>query len=389
MTEDRKLFLTRHYPATEARLRADGGAAIFGLMQQYIGSDAVLPKLEQNHPGEQIFYSADLLTRLYAETGTTGEGIAQTIKDCPDIQDSWKHLTKPQYWPPILVLRWMTLNGTAQDRVKMAVMFLAVLIYAGPGLQFKYFRRHYQANAMAYAMNTLSDKFILKQEGTMFKAIVEVAWRAHQRYDRLLRAGDDVSLRKYFASFWGRLNGMIRSLAGQYYDTYTKGLYLNQSKERHDDGELRDRETDGGRVSSTADHFTELFLGEVVPTRAVDLASQIGDAPRQSVMLAVSEIRNGDGERVRETFQLITELFFEERGARREDIRTRGFLEFATAVYTRSNTKDGRVERLKQILNAMLLEHSPHYLRTNREASKGAFRKSLYLTFVLFMQMKA
>ena len=271
----------------------------------------------------------------------------------------------------------------------MAVMFLAVLVYAGPGLQFKYFRRFYQPNAMAYAMNTLSDKFILKQEGTMFKALLEVAWRCHTRYAPLLKAGDDESLKRYFTNFWGRLNGMIKSLCGHYMDVYSKGLYLNQSVDRHDDGELRDRDTDGGRVEAVSDHYAELFLGEVVPTRAIDLAAQIGDTPRQSLLTAVGEIRTGDGEQVREIFRLITELFFEERSARREDIRTRGFLEFATAVYTRSNTKDGRVEKLKQILNQLLSKHSPSYLRTNREATKGAFRKSLYLVFVLFMQMRA
>ena len=44
---------------------------------------------------------------------------------------------------------------------------------------------------------------------------------------------------------------------------------------------------------------------------------------------------------------------------------------------------------MKEILNKLLSEHSPQYLRTNREATKGAFRKAMYLVLILFMQARA
>lgn len=389
MSGPSKLFATEHYPVLRKALDGGNVKQLHNHMQKVIGSDAIMTKLNTTHPGEQVVFGEQEVRPLYELTGLTEEAIRRTIKECPVIQGSWSIATKPYFWPTMLVLKYHEEKHSPEELRKMAVMFLVLLIYGGPGLQFKYFRRFYQPNAMAYAMNTLSDKFILKQEGTMFKTLLTVAWRSHLKYAPLLKAGDDASLLRYFANLWSRLNGMVKGLKNHYEQTKARGQYLNQSKDRHDDGELVERESDSGRVEDVTDKVTESFFGEPMPPRAVDLASQMADAPRQSVMLAVNEIRSGDGVPIREIVRLIAELYFEEENAGPQDLRTRGFLNFAHAVYTRSNTKDGRVERIKEILDKLLKDNSPQYTRTNREASKGAFRKALYLVVIILMQMKS
>lgn len=384
-----RLFLTRHYPALDRALAGGGMARLYKHYQSVLGSDRIMSKLEVSHPGEQIFILEDDFKKVFEITSQTEEELRRTIKECPAISDSWRIQTKPMFWPVLLSLRWQVLNRGPEEQLRMSVMFLAVLFYGGPGLQFKYFRRFYQPNAMAYAMNTLSDKFILKQEGTMFRALMEVAWRSHVKYTHFLRDGDDDSLVKYLANLWSRLNGMVKGLKNHYEQTKAKGAYLNQGKDKYDDGEMVERTSVAGRVDAVTDRFAEAFFGEPVPPHAIDLASQMADVPRQSLLLAVSEIRAGGPEEIREVFRLIAELFFDEQHAGPDEIRTRGFLAFALAVYTRSNTIDGRVERVKQILDKLLQEHSPNYMRTNREATRGAFRKGLYLLLVVFMQMKA
>jgi hypothetical protein len=47
------------------------------------------------------------------------------------------------------------------------------------------------------------------------------------------------------------------------------------------------------------------------------------------------------------------------------------------------------VERIKAILDKLLQDCSQQYLRTNREATRSAFRKGLYLLLVLFLQQQA
>lgn len=384
-----RFFLERHYPEVKKALDGGGVEKLFAHFQRVISSEHVMPKLELTHPGEPVYILESDTAPLYEITRQTEKGVQDTITECPVIQGSWRITTKSYFWPVVLALKYMDEKRVQEEKIKMTSLFLAFLIYAGPGLQFKYFRRHYQANAMDYAMNSMSDKFILKQEGTMLKALVAISWRAHQKYAYLLKKGDDASLLRYFVNMWSRLNGMVKGLKKQYESTRASGAYLNQSRDKHEDGEINERNTDGGNVQALTDKFAERFFGETMPPQIVEIASQMTDTPKQSIILAVNEIRGGDSENPRRIFQLITELFFEETSSSQEDIRTRGFLSFANAIYTRSNTVDGRIEQLKKLLDKMLEEHSPQYLRTNREATKGAFRKSLYMVFVLFMQTKA
>ncbi len=386
---DSKLFLTRHYPTVAKALGGGGAGRVFGHVQQFIGSDRVMAKLEVNHPGESVYFGPDDLDPIYTHIGVSEDELRKTIRDCPVIGASWRIVTKPYFWATLLALRYFDASRRPEQEMKMLVMMLAVLFYGGPGLQYKFFRRFHQENAMGYAMHTLSDKFTLKQEGTMFAAILAIAWRSHEKYAPQLRAGDDLSLRTYLVSMWSRLNGMVKSLKNQYEQTRAKGAYLNQSRDRHDDGELAERETDGGKVDAATDRFAEAFFGEPLPPRAVDIAAQMADTPRQSLLLAANEIRGGSADPIREIFRLISELFFEESKTGPEGFKTRNFLLFANAVYARSNTIDGRIERVKQILDELLRTHSPNYMRTNREATRGSFRKGLYLLFVVFMQLRS
>jgi hypothetical protein len=268
-------------------------------------------------------------------------------------------------------------------------MFLTVHFWSS--LVYKFLGRQggYQANAMAYAVNSLSDKFTLKQEGTLFKALMAISWRSHEKYIPLLRRASDKDIFDYFINMRNRLNGMMRTLTNHYYKTKNSGAYLNTSRERYEDGELAERSTDSGKITALSDKLAQSFVGEPASQYALGLASQIADAPRQSLMLAVNGIRAREGPLVREIFQLILEVFFEEKKAGPDDIKTRSFFNFAVALYARSNTKDGRIERIKAILDQLLSIYSESYTRTNREATKGSFRKSIYLYFVIFMQQRS
>ncbi len=205
----------------------------------------------------------------------------------------------------------------------------------------------------------------------------------------LLRDPHDNNIRLYFTNLRGRLNGMCQSLANHYYEVLGTGSYLNQARERYSDQSVVERSTDSGRILGLTDKLAQSFVGEPVPQRAVELAAQMADTPRLSLGSAIDSIRAREGPVVREAIQLVLEVFFEERHAGPDDLRTRGFLGFAVALYARSNTKDGRIERIKAILDKLLQEHSEAYTRTNREATKGNFRKGIFMFLIIFMQMRS
>ena len=385
-----RLFAGRHYPAIARALSGGAGRALLDHMRVVVASDRVLPKLELTHPGEQIYFGNDAedsdRSPVYALTGQTREGLKATLKECKVVDPSWVLANNPFNWLMVMVMKW-ALEARPEGDQRLALLFFVIHVYSS--LVFKYFRRNYQPNAMSFAVNSLSDKFVLKQAGTMLTALMTVAWRSHEKYSPNLRAGDDKSLFMYYVNLWTRLNGMVKGLAGHYYEVLSKGQYLNQGKDRHDDGELAERDPESGRAEQVADRASEAFATEPTDQRLLGLASQMADAPRQSVMLALNELRATEAERVREIDGLLLELFFEEKRARPEDVRTRAFVAFGVAVYMRSNTKDNRVEKVKAILDELLTRHSEAYRRTNRDATRGVLRKAIYLYLVLQAQSRA
>jgi hypothetical protein len=390
-TIDDKIFLTRNYKTVETSLSKPlVKTELHKHFQKIIGSDRLMTAIGEIHPGETVYFgdkenSTDQVP-IYRLTELNALDVRKSIKETHVVQPSWAHANKPLYWVMMMIIRYHTITKN-EEYTKMAVLFMAVAMYAG--LQFRYFRRFYQPNVMSYAINTLSDKFTLKQEGTMIKTILMISWRSHLKYQDDLKDGSDINLLKYLVSMWGRLNSMVKSLKNHYEETKTSGNYLNQSKLTHDDGSTVDRDTDSGRIQSLVDKISEAFFSEPIPPKLIIIASQITEVPRQSLFLAISNIRASNVKEIYDIIQLIIEIFFDETNSTTSDIRTKNFFLFSNSVYLRSNSADVRVMRLKEILDNILKEHSPQYLKTNRDATKGLFRKAIFIVIVLFIQMKS
>jgi hypothetical protein len=394
------LFYPRFYPTLEQRLAAGGGRTLYQHLVRVVTRDDIMRKLDTNDPAMQIYFGNDETdtdrSPVWEITGQKEREWMATVLETPAIGRSttpgpffgkpWIIGSEPINWLMVFVIKWYVDHGTEQQQ-RAAVMFLTLHFYAS--LVYKYYNKGYQPNVMAFAMNSLSEKFTLKQEGTVFKALMVTAWRSHQKYVDLLRDPHDNNVRLYFTNLRGRLNGMCQSLANHYYGVLGTGSFLNQTRERDPSRKEMEGGAESGRILGLADKLAQSFVGEPVPQRAVELAAKMADTPRLSLASAIDSIRAREGPVVREAMQLILEVFFEERGAGPDDLRTRGFLGFAVALYARSNTKDGRIERIKAILDGLLAAHSEFYTRTNRDATKGSFRKACYLFLVLFMQMRS
>jgi hypothetical protein len=378
-----RLFMDRYYSQIDAAMKSGNANHLGKLMNEVLGQNRILSKLELSHPGEQIFFGSDAAdsdrNKVFNMFEILPQSFKKTLKECPTIDEKWVIANKPFNWLMAMLIKWYSDNNhPARDT---AIMYLTVSFYSS--IQFKYFRRFYQANVMAFAMNNLSDKFMLKQSGTMLNVLSSIALKSHEKYSYLLKTATDKDLFMYFVSFWSRINGIIRGLKNQYEEAKASGAYLNQSKTTYDDDEQVERKTEGGSIQIIADRALESLLGETVPQNLIELASKMGDMPKQNLILAINEMRISSMDELRVIFHLIIELYFEEKGT---DIRTRAFLAFAYTIYVRSNTKDGRVESIKEKLDKILRACSSQYLKTNRMATRSAFRKTLYLFLVLFLQ---
>jgi hypothetical protein len=69
-----------------------------------------------------------------------------------------------------------------------------------------------------------------------------------------------------------------------------------------------------------------------------------------------------------------------------QTISSKQYLTYANRIYTKSNTNDKGVIRMKEILDDWLTKNCEKYVKTERAASKGGYRKAIFLYFALAVQ---
>ena len=378
--------LNSFYVRLKENLKGNNRPLLISAMKSVLSQDRISGKLDQNHPGFRIFFgdssgSSDR-SKIFSIAGITEQELAVAIKQMTFIEPSWKILTNPFNILMALIIKYFTLNGTEEEQ-KIAIIYLAVHFYSS--LQFKYFKFH-QPNVMSAAVNDLSDKYLLKQEGTMFKTLMAIVLKNHETYRETLKKDDDKLLIQYFVNMRTRINGNLQSLRSHYEETREGGKYINIGKDFHDDSNTVEIATDSGRIVTLADSATEHFVGEATNTTLCTLASEMTSVSKQNLLIAINNIRSAETSAVSEVFRNILELFFDEKKASIQDVKTKSFIGFALTIYQRSNTVDGRVEQIKETLDKWLKRHSEFYGKTNRDATKVNFRKAIYIYLILHLQ---
>jgi len=386
-------FLDDLYPKLEAALEANGRANEHKLLRHMrTVLDRESRKLDVPHAGERIFFGNTAANNdrdiVHELCNVTVDEIKGELKFIKFVQTDWHVANNTFNWLMVMVIRYFTAQKNV-DHQKLASMFLTLHLYAYIQVLFFPF---YNPNTGAAATNSMTDKFILKREGTMFKTLYAITWKSHLKYAPEIAPpnGSDMQLKDYFINTRTRVYGMVKGLKAHYEKTKEQKKFLNMSRETWDDGTPVERDTDSGRIQGLAETAMHAFVGETTNERVLALVVQMTQVPRANLVMAINRTREGDAQTIREVFSDVLSLFFEEsRTASPRDVRTVAFSRFCAAIYARSNTKDGRVERIKATLDKILAENSEAYTRTNREATRGALRKAMYLYLVLFLQAKA
>ena len=383
---DSKHLLKLVYPTLETNLNKNKTKFI-RLVSETISNDGVNNALSLNHPGKRVYFSNDkedsLRSDLFMLTGVERGLIKEQIKKFDFINPSWEIANNEFNYLMIMAVKYFHDKRREQEMYSV-LLLLGIHFYSS--LQFKYFPYESNENIMRYMVNSLDKKFILYKEGTMMKTLIHFIKTNHNTYKHYLTNGTDRELAEYFINLRTRLNGMVKKLTEHYHITKDKKLYLNQSSDFYDDDSLVDKESDSGRILSIADLATEKFVSSSNSHKILSIVNRLSDVNKTNLSHALNDIRENESTDVVTIFRNILELFVDENDAQVSDIRSKQFTNFCLGVYQRSNTKDVRVDEIKDILDKFLSKYSSSYKATNREATKSNFRKAIYVYLVLFIQ---
>ena len=347
------------------------------------------------HPGHRLYFRESDATAPLEIFGVTETEVMAAIRQHRLADPTWKATNKPIFWVLSFAARQCAIQKDEQA-LEHVLAYMACAMYSG--IQYKYWQYEtkggYQS-VMDYTVNNLSGKFILKEKKNNIAAAVHTTKSAFEnapvrfgeQREARLASGADGDVRYFISQVWCRINGYMQSIAREYYANLEKGNRLYRDKEPEEDSG-RTIDNASLAVSRISEAAFNRAQAAVVDRQTLKMAVGVADVSETATAAAIEKIVKEMPALVKELVSAIVQIYLADGSKDPESIASSSFLGDCLREYTKSNSKDPKLLRIRDILDTMLRETSPKYVSTERAATQGNFRKAVYVYFVV-ITMKA
>jgi hypothetical protein len=377
-----KSFLELIYPSVELALKSKVKS---DLLQQYIAK-----YFDRNHDvlfdtgvSKRLFFRAEDEFIIFKATDIKPSEVEDILKRNKLIKSTWEILNNPFNITIMLISRYYLLKEDKKS-LENSLMYLSLFLYSS--LHYKYFKFLPNENVMAYTVNNLSNKYYIKTQGNLVKAIYSTVMTNHETYDKVLARGTDEDLLRYITQLRTRLNSFIKNIAKEYYNTKEKGLYLNTEKESQDQEDFYEVDNISFQINKMADKATLRILTRGIDQLAINAAADICGVSNSAIKTAMYNIIEQRSDEVKDLVTLILQAYLINNKNSIDSMTSKKFISECFAIYSKSNTNDKTINNIKEILDRWLTACSDKYTKTERVATKINFRKAIYLYFVFMIR---
>ena len=292
----------------------------------------------------------------------------------------------------VVMIMLMSIFYEDKPRLNSLLLYYACgmyyLIYTG---MFKKFKP--DIDCMQYTIDNLTNKFTLKKEGSLEKAMVTTLKNGVDHYSKILKNLSDYDIcNTLIPGLRTRVASMLQSVASEYYANYEQGNRIFEQKEYNEEGEfIIDRESDIARVQRAASAATLNFYSHPVDLNIIrTIAKMHTDASANEIRACIEYIHDdSDSKSVLRFYECIFSSFYAENpNAKAEDIHGMKFLASANAIYKKGNSKDPNIIAIKSILHEWLIKGSAVYAKSTRVATINIYRKCIFMYFVMIVSSK-
>jgi len=339
--------------------------------------------LNHNIPSKRLYFS-DEIDRLpiYNFCNITPKEIKDIVNSIPDVKSSWKLINDPFNILMLMVIRYYTVKNN-RKMMEISLTYLILSLYSS--LQYKSYRYPPNEAIMEYTFNRLSTKFYFKKYKTILNALLATGSGSHEKYANDLKKEDDTLLINYFVSLRSRLNNQMRMFANEYYKDYKEGNTMFNSSDSSDVEDFHENGNISSFIVGVADKVSLNFSINNLDVDSIKVASSLAKTDPVTLKNALLSIKEHETAVVKKLIILILQAYLKDTNNPINSVGSKKFITYTISIYSKSNTKDVTVLEIKDILDSFLSKHSSKYSHTEREATKGSYRKALFTYFVLII----
>lgn len=377
---------------------------IYPIIERALSKSGVINKYRKNiekcfNDRHKELYDIAPFTRIYFNQKDVDDFFdAIGIKEV-DIE---KELTKTYYWKMnfnpkaakdpftvamMMVIRYFLKKGDDRN-AELSSIYLAFSgkfypsIHAGkfPTVQPSEYR-----HVMEYVVNEmLTQKFDLKREGSVFKAIRSLCNTWLNTYKKILMGTpDDEDIADIIQQLHGRIKSFMGNIASAYYKAYEEGLYLSYDSDNFSETSYRIADTDSLKAERCVENTMAIVNNNNIDIKICRSASdknvKIGEI--QSIIESIQSDPNNIPV-IKELLRIIVFEYF--LNSKTKDVTSLEFISYS--ITPKPNTKNKNIIREKEIIETWLDENSPQYRkRKSREGTKSSYFKSILKYYVLLI----
>lgn len=271
------------------------------------------------------------------------------------------------------------------DQLKRCVYYISISMYAL--LQKKYYPKCEPNPAiMEYAISNMIEKNRIKQTGSMLDTIVITGQGCLDFYFDKLKVGDDESITQYISAVRTRINSIIRKITNAYQDAFKERQYIQMEKEDMSDDSFYQADSNSQFIERTTNKVVQTLIVNGPDMKLVEVAAKNNE-------ISVSNLRSYMSSLCSEKYQgelskLVESLFIlffsskESQSYTMRDIGTDKFLFFAFSIYSKANTNNEHIVKVKSILDKWM-DDLDVYKKSGAKTTIQATRRAIYMFIVM------
>lgn len=372
--ESSKTIFKMLYPTVEANLKRNSNALMLEI-RKFIDSRS--ETLTAPGPSKRLYFNDKEREKICKLAGITLADCQKALDECP-LKEGWFKLDKPFHIACVLMIHFYQVNKRPKE-LNMCVLILSLSLYAS--LHYKWFR-YVNENIMSYTINNLSNKFKIKQLGSLMNALIYTVNTAHETYVEDIDSCSDEAIRKYIRDINTRINGFLRNIANEYYENWKAGNYLNTEEDNYDDENFYVTDNNSMVINRIADNISLQLVSQGLNHTHAERAAKMSQVSVVALKNAIIEISNNYDKEINELITNLLQVYLLEGKNPPRSIRSQHFFNQCMMIYLKSNTSDESILRIKFLLDKWLTATSPAYNKTERIATKNNFRRAVYFYFV-------
>ena len=341
-------------------------------------------KLSTTGPVKQTTFSAGDRDNIYNLFGLNEKTIELTSKKSVDLSRG-VNTANPFNIAMTLIIRECHIRKLVNERKSCAV-YLILSMY--PSIFKKYFKFEPNDRIMAYTINNLSNKYKVKQMGTILAALIDTVTILDNHYSPHLIRGTDKDIADYIAAVKTRLNALIKNICNEFMKQHDSGKYMNYEIDNEDEENFSTADSNSYMVERLSNAVVLDLSVRGPDMKVVTIAAKLNKVSINDLRTTVTKMckDNKNRAQIKEVVSCILYDFLFDGENSKEDVYSSKFIVFSLNTYKKSNTNDSNIVKIKDILDAWLKEYSVAYKKSNMIGTLNLFRKALYMFFVFTIQ---